>query len=120
MTSSPFRSQRRRTINNQPDAITSEIPLHLLGGSVEAFLKSQGIISVTTVAKIIDLWPRIVGDQVAVHATPSIIFDGELVILVDHPAWATELRLLGAKILFQLENELKAPIVKRLKVHVRS
>jgi predicted nucleic acid-binding Zn ribbon protein len=44
-------------------------------------------------------WTELVGPDLAAHATPRMLRDGVLTVAVDHPAWATSLRLLGADLL---------------------
>jgi predicted nucleic acid-binding Zn ribbon protein len=40
-------------------------------------------------------WEEIVGTAVAAHARPLRMTGGTLVVAVDHPAWATQVRALG-------------------------
>jgi hypothetical protein len=44
-------------------------------------------------------WEELVGPDVAAHATPRSLRGGVLTVEVDHPAWATSLRLLSATVL---------------------
>ena len=44
-------------------------------------------------------WEELVGPDVAAHATPIRVRDGVLTVIVDHPAWATSLRLFTADLL---------------------
>jgi predicted nucleic acid-binding Zn ribbon protein len=44
-------------------------------------------------------WEELVGPDVAAHAVPKTLRDGVLTIVVDHPAWASSLRLLTADLL---------------------
>lgn len=75
--------------------------------------------SATLLAKVVEVWPTIVGERMSAHAVPSKIDGSELIVVVDHPAWATELRLMNSRIVSQLENELKSLSINRLKAHVR-
>jgi len=40
-------------------------------------------------------WPALVGPNVAAHCRPVAFRAGELVVATDHPAWASQLRLLA-------------------------
>jgi len=63
-------------------------------------------------------WELIVGPAIAAHVRPIRITEESLVVAADHPAWATQVRALGAAILTQIgEATGKAPT--RLEVVVR-
>ncbi|HVB00578.1 MAG TPA: DUF721 domain-containing protein [Acidimicrobiales bacterium] len=109
----PKRQYRSRRPNQG-----AEQPTHLLGSSVESMLQFQGLGSAALLARIINLWPSVVGERMNAHATPSKIDGKELIVSVDHPAWATEIRMQSSRIVSQLESELKSPLINRLKVHV--
>lgn len=63
-------------------------------------------------------WPAMVGEQVAGHCRPVLLRDGCLTVSTDHPAWASELRLLQGEVLER--TRAVAPSVQRLNVHVSS
>jgi hypothetical protein len=44
-------------------------------------------------------WVGLVGPDIAAHAAPRSLRGGVLTVVVDHPAWATGLRLLSADLL---------------------
>ena|SRR5665213_3009623 len=115
----PNQPDRRRSNHKRLTHHSDDTTTHLLKSSVEAVLKYQGLESTSLLAKIAQIWPRIVGERMSSHALPSKIDGKELIVIVDHPAWATELRLMNSKIVKQLENELETPSINRLKVHVR-
>ncbi len=96
----------------------AEQPPHLLGSSVESMLQLQGLGSTALLAKIINLWPSVVGERMNAHAKPVKIDGNELIVSVDHPVWATEIRMQNSRIVSRLESELKSPLINRLKVHV--
>jgi hypothetical protein len=48
----------------------------------------------TALADLAGRWADVVGDALASHATPTKLAGGTLVIAVDDPAWATQLRYL--------------------------
>ena len=96
-----------------------DVSTHILGSSVEALLRLQGLASTSVLAHVIAVWPQIVGDRMNAHARPQRIDGSELVIVVDQPAWATELRMQNSRIISALEIELNQPVINRLKVHVR-
>ena len=81
-------------------------------------LQLQGLGSAALLARIINLWPAVVGERMNAHAKPAKIDGKELIVSVDHPAWATEIRMQNSRIISELESELKSPLINRLKVHV--
>jgi len=96
-----------------------DVSTHVLGSSVEALLRLQGLGSTSVLARVIAVWPQIVGDRMNAHARPLRIDGSELVVAVDQPAWATELRMQNSRIISGLEIELNQPVINRLKVYVR-
>jgi len=47
-------------------------------------------------------WEELVGADIAAHANPRSLRGGVLTVVVDHPAWATSLRLLSAELLSRI------------------
>jgi predicted nucleic acid-binding Zn ribbon protein len=64
-------------------------------------------------------WPELVGEGVAEHTRPRGLRDGTLVVLVDDPAWATQLRWLEADLVTRLGELLGPDRVRRIEVRVR-
>lgn len=61
-------------------------------------------------------WPQLVGAEVAQHAKPVTLREGELVVQAESTAWATQLRLLQRQLLQQIAKGVGPNVVKRLKV----
>jgi predicted nucleic acid-binding Zn ribbon protein len=51
-------------------------------------------------------WSELVGDVVAAHAQPHSLVKGRLIVSVDSPAWATQLRLLAGELLDRLADRI--------------
>lgn len=51
-------------------------------------------------------WEEVVGADVARHVQPSRLENGQLVVTVDDPLWATQIRLLGDTIRARLDEVL--------------
>jgi predicted nucleic acid-binding Zn ribbon protein len=60
-----------------------------------------------------------VGESVAQHSRPRSLRDGVLVVAVDEPAWATQLRWLEADLLTRLREVLGPDQVARIEVRVQ-
>jgi predicted nucleic acid-binding Zn ribbon protein len=63
-------------------------------------------------------WRSIVGDAVADHATPKRLEKRRLVVEVDDPAWATQLKFLESQLLTTL-REHAGDEVDALDIRVR-
>lgn len=62
-------------------------------------------------------WTAIVGAEIAEHAKPLSLRDGELTVQASSTAWATQLRLLQRQLLAKIAKGVGPNVVKRLKVH---
>ncbi len=61
-------------------------------------------------------WPALVGVDVAEHAKPIALKDGELTVQAESTAWATQLRLLQRQLLVKIAAGVGPNVVKKLKV----
>jgi len=90
-----------------------------VGAPLERLMHHLGAPKVETVRSLFDRWPDAVGAQVAAQASPISLKDGVLVVGVDDPAWATQLRFLEAELLGRLAAEFGADEVTSIEVRVR-
>ena len=58
--------------------------------------------SSATASTLFARWEEVVGPDIAGHARPVSLHDGVLVLAVDHPAWASELRYMTAELLTRI------------------
>jgi len=70
-----------------------------------------------TTGRLFARWDEIVGEEVAEHAQPVSLKDGELTVQARSTAWATQLRLLQRQLLVKIAAGVGDGVVKRLKVH---
>jgi predicted nucleic acid-binding Zn ribbon protein len=61
-------------------------------------------------------WAQIVGPELAAHTRPDGFSGGELLVIADSTAWATQVRLLAGTLLTRLNAELGSTVVHRVKV----
>ena len=73
---------------------------------------------VATLAGVFGRWEEIAGPALAAHARPLRLTGGVLVLVVDHPAWATQVRTLAASLLQRI-GELSGSTPDRVEVVVR-
>ncbi|WP_246127858.1 DciA family protein [Amycolatopsis rhizosphaerae] len=62
-------------------------------------------------------WARLVGEEVAEHAQPVSLKDGELTVQTSSTAWATQLRLLQGQLLTKIADAVGHGVVKRMRIH---
>ncbi|HEX6451488.1 MAG TPA: DUF721 domain-containing protein [Trebonia sp.] len=87
--------------------------------AVGGMLSARGWRARAAVASVFGRWAEIVGAQVAAHVTPETFDEGELVVLADSPAWATQMRLLAPQVLKRLGEELGVGTVRHVKVRTQ-
>ena len=63
-------------------------------------------------------WEQLVGPEIAAHARPRRCAQGTLVVLVDQPAWATQLRFMAADLLARIRAEADAPEITEIRIGV--
>ncbi len=61
-------------------------------------------------------WARLVGEEVAEHAQPVALREGELTVRASSTAWATQLRLLQGQLLKKIAAAVGNGVVKRMRI----
>lgn len=61
-------------------------------------------------------WPVVVGEQIAGHATPTVLRDGVLSVTAESTAWATQLRMVQAQLLAKIAAAVGDGVVTALKI----
>ncbi|HWG26863.1 DUF721 domain-containing protein [Actinospica sp.] len=87
-----------------------------LGAAITRLLAERGWQQQAAVGSAFGRWEEIVGPELSAHARPDGFADGELLIVADSTAWATQLRLLAATLVRRLNAELGDGTVRRVKV----
>jgi len=87
-----------------------------LGAAIEGLLDDQGWRTAAAVGSVFGRWEQIVGAALAAHTRPGGFTDGELVVIADSTAWATQVRLLRAQLIRRLNDELGDGTVTGVKV----
>lgn len=62
-------------------------------------------------------WAQLVGAEVAEHAQPVSLKDGELTVQADSTAWATQLRLLQGQLIAKIAAGVGGGVVKRIRIN---
>ena len=89
-----------------------------VGDSLDRVTTSLGVPSSSTLARVFAAWPELVGESVAANTRPRSLRDGALVVAVEEPAWATQLRFLEADLLARLAEAVGAGQITRIEVRV--
>jgi predicted nucleic acid-binding Zn ribbon protein len=87
-----------------------------LGTAINGLLEAEGWTLAAATGSVFARWADIVGADLAGHTTPESLRDGELTIVADSTAWATQLRLLAAQLVRRLNAELGDGSVQRVRV----
>ena len=61
-------------------------------------------------------WDQLVGPQIAAHCRPEHLREGELLVIADSTAWATQLRLLVPRLQARLAAELGSNLIRGIRV----
>ena len=90
-----------------------------LEASLDAVTRRLGLKDSKGLGRLFARWPEIVGAAMADHVQPIRLDNEALVVSVDHPAWATQVRHLGDDLLDRVAEETGAARPNRLEVRVR-
>ena len=72
--------------------------------------KGAAPVSAGTLGGVFGRWNEIVGDVVAAHVQPVKLDGTRLVVEVDEPAWATQLKFLEADLRARLQTTIGATV----------
>ena len=90
-----------------------------LSASLDRLASRLGAPGVEALSTVFTRWSEVVGPVVADHTKPVALRDGVLVVAVDDPGWATQLRYLGASIIDRFRELIGEGAIVRIDVRVR-
>ena len=105
--------RRRRWSGARPDERDPQ-PLGRLAARIAT---ERGWAGQLATGQLFGRWSAIVGEDVAEHAQPMALRDGELTVQAASTAWATQLRLLQRQLLAKIAAGVGDGVVTKLKVH---
>lgn len=88
-----------------------------ISSSLDGVVRSLRGPSRTAVSGVFGRWDEAVGEQVAAHVKPVKLDEGVLVVEVDDPAWATQVKFLAPTITQRL-GDVAGVRVERIEVRV--
>jgi predicted nucleic acid-binding Zn ribbon protein len=94
-------------------------PVRRLGEALSQVARDLNLDDPDDVAAVMAAWPDAVGDAVAAHVRPRRLHDGELLVEVDAPVWATQLRYLEEDVIRRLGRKVRPGVVKSIRPVVR-
>jgi predicted nucleic acid-binding Zn ribbon protein len=97
----------RRSRRDDPQPLTT---------AIRGLIGDQGWQTEAAMGSVFGRWPQIVGADLAAHTRPDRFTEGELVVLADSTAWATQVRLLAGTLVRRLNSELGEGTVTKVKV----
>jgi predicted nucleic acid-binding Zn ribbon protein len=102
-----------------PDPYKKDLGPRPIDSSLDAVSRQLGMSDLRGLGRLFAHWPEIVGTGMAEHVQPIRLDKEALVVSVDHPAWATQIRHLGEDLLDRVAEEAGVGRPQRLEVRVR-
>jgi predicted nucleic acid-binding Zn ribbon protein len=81
------------------------------GQAIRRLVEERGWTGTTASASVLARWEELVGPELAEHCRPASLVDGELVLVAESSAWATQVRLLSRTLQARLTDQVGSGIV---------
>ncbi len=107
---SPARPRRRSGDDPGPRRIED---------SLDSVSRQLGLEDSRGLGAVFSRWEEIVGPAMAEHVQPYRLDAESLVVTVDHPAWATQVRHLSESLLDRVADQTGVPKPPRLDIRIR-
>lgn len=88
----------------------------LFGAAIRRLVTDRGWEQTNAAARVVGQWEQLVGPEIAGRCRPVSLLEGELVLVAESSAWATQLRLMGPVLLARLAAEVGAGVATSLVV----
>lgn len=88
----------------------------LFGAAITRLVAERGWEDVNAAAGVLASWAQVVGPEIADHCQPTSLVDGELVLVAESSAWATQLRLLTRTLQARVREHAGDGIVTKIVV----
>ena len=110
----PKQRSRRVTPISRPSGDSRE-PM-AFGSAITRLVNERGWQETTTAAGVIANWAQVVGPEIADHCQPTSLLEGELVLVAESTAWATQLRLLTKTLVARIRDHVGEGVVTKIVV----
>lgn len=97
----------KRSAKEEPKRVSASL------GDAARALGAEGAVEL---AALRSAWPATAGELVAAHCQPAEVRNGCLTVVVDNPAWASEVRIFQGELLSRVRSVV--PSVRRIMVQV--
>ncbi|HSZ30742.1 MAG TPA: DciA family protein [Pseudonocardiaceae bacterium] len=87
-----------------------------LGRLASRLVADRGWVDRVSAGVVFARWTQLVGAEIAEHAQPVSLKDGELLVRASSTAWATQLRLLQRQLIARITAGVGPGVVKALRV----
>jgi predicted nucleic acid-binding Zn ribbon protein len=81
------------------------------GQAIRRLVEERGWQDTTAAASVLARWDELVGPEIADHCRPASLLDGELLLVAESSAWATQLRLLTRTLQARLAEQVGPGVV---------
>ena len=88
----------------------------LFGSMISRLVAERGWQDTTAAASVLANWELLVGPEIADHCRPTSLVDGELVLVAESSAWATQLRLMTRTMTARLSERVGQGVVTSIVV----
>ena len=88
----------------------------LLGSLTSRLVAARGWTDQVSAGVVFARWAQLVGSDVAEHAQPVSLHEGELLVRASSTAWATQLRLLQRQLIARIAAAVGPGVVTRIRV----
>jgi predicted nucleic acid-binding Zn ribbon protein len=89
----------------------------LLGSLTAGLVRTRGWSEEVSAGAVLGRWAALVGPDIASHAQPIALRDGELTVQAESTAWATQLRTMQRQLLATIATGVGHGVVKQISVY---
>lgn len=86
------------------------------GSAITRLINERGWQETTTAAGVLANWNQVVGPEIADHCQPVSLVEGELILVAESTAWATQLRLLTKTLVARIRDHVGEGVVTTIVV----
>ncbi|MCU1602884.1 MAG: hypothetical protein JWO22_3593 [Frankiales bacterium] len=108
--------RRTGSSRGRPRVVGDSLEPMRFGQAITRLVAEKGWEDTTTRADVLANWEKVVGAEIADHCRPVSLEDGELVLIAESTAWATQLRLLTKTLLKRVQDHAGPSIATKVTV----
>jgi len=109
------RQRGRRVVRTARPEGDSRDPV-TFGSAITRLVNERGWQETTTAAGVLANWAQVVGVEIADHCQPVSLVEGELILVAESTAWATQLRLLTKTLVARIRDHAGEGVVTKIVV----